>query len=702
MNRLEDITVDTDFLSIDTPPMHHPEATQQSSTRLHVREYSPINYNNRSEIRLLHILPAKTWDEEIRCCLKTVSLFDSTIYYEALSYTWQDLRGTIPISIDGMLHSVSLNLASFLRRRRVTLGVKKKPDTGEKKEADENAGWQQVKRKKMKIKTAVKASNSRLRPVEHKDPESESETVVIWIDALCINQTDDIEKAHQVRLMGDIYLNARKLWIWLGEEENNSNIAMNLVRQLGMPEYAADKVWTMSDDEILALDCLFQRRWWTRIWIVQELVNGGSVKPEGNVVVLCGWLSLPWSYIAVAAERLNVHNSELRQQLRHLQPIIELEDTRRNIYQTLFPLLVQHRGREASDPRDKVYGLMGLAVEGEELPGNVSNVSVDYRKSTVQLYADIALSLIHSSTGLELLKHCQGQPLDGLPSWAPGWPHASDYALLHSDEYKASGSHTSSVRHLREQSALDADGVLFDTILSVGELFPTGVSEPWQNSTYFMLNVSNCRKVFLDEYTGPDPYVIVGGRTRAFWQALTAGYVICTKEDCKDRGSRNIDSYLPRIPSHWKPRGPRKTGTDKTFSDSLAALWENGIYDLNASPFLLPSVVPDPFEHLRSKDDLGLGSYEDPKRPGLEKYALGRRLIVTQNGYMGLGPPETQRKDKIAVLFGSTVPFVLRERSESGNGFQIVGEAYVEGIMNGEVMEGIRGGEMRKRTFRIF
>jgi len=55
----------------------------------------------------------------------------------------------------------------------------------------------------------------------------------IWVDAICINQTDDMEKGHQVRFMGDIYSSATKTYVWLGPGTSGSWKAMSYLRALG-------------------------------------------------------------------------------------------------------------------------------------------------------------------------------------------------------------------------------------------------------------------------------------------------------------------------------------------------------------------------------------------------------------------------------------------------------------------------------------
>lgn len=63
----------------------------------------------------------------------------------------------------------------------------------------------------------------------------------------------------------------------------------------------------------------------------------------------------------------------------------------------------------------------------------------------------------------------------------------------------------------------------------------------------------------------------------------------------------------------------------------------------------------------------------------------GRRPFVTEKGYLGLGPMNMKEGDKIVMFAGLQVPFVLKPY---GSMYQLVGEAYVDGVMNGEAFKG--------------
>jgi Heterokaryon incompatibility protein (HET) len=54
---------------------------------------------------------------------------------------------------------------------------------------------------------------------------------IIWVDAVCINQSDDVEKSLQLRLMAEIYAKASRVIVWLGEAYSASNEALEAIRQ---------------------------------------------------------------------------------------------------------------------------------------------------------------------------------------------------------------------------------------------------------------------------------------------------------------------------------------------------------------------------------------------------------------------------------------------------------------------------------------
>jgi Heterokaryon incompatibility protein (HET) len=96
----------------------------------------------------------------------------------------------------------------------------------------------------------------------------EDEAVTLWVDALCINQKNTIEKNHQVKIMGEIYTKATHTCIWLGEGADDSDLAMQLIRKLdGNNMRSPDN--NISPSGLEAIAKLQQRPWWSRVWVIQ-------------------------------------------------------------------------------------------------------------------------------------------------------------------------------------------------------------------------------------------------------------------------------------------------------------------------------------------------------------------------------------------------------------------------------------------------
>lgn len=143
---------------------------------IEIPTYSPLRAD-RKEIRVLHLNPGQ-WNAQISCQLSTTSLIDTNVRYEALSYVWSAESGLEEIMLCGQPYNITRNLFLALRRLRNA----RKPR-------------------------------------------------VMWVDSLCIDQTNDDEKSVQVALMGDIYKSCARVYLWLGDygeastrtiEENHS------------------------------------------------------------------------------------------------------------------------------------------------------------------------------------------------------------------------------------------------------------------------------------------------------------------------------------------------------------------------------------------------------------------------------------------------------------------------------------------------
>lgn len=136
--------------------------------------------------------------------------------------------------------------------------------------------------------------------------------ITLWADAISVNQDDLVERGHQVTFMRRVFSQATCTWAWLGEESDESDMAMDLAallstvardcavrsRELGLQEtdygpWGPVSTWR-PEAELSALQHLLGRPWWYRIWVVQE------VALSKEVVLHCGPRNLPWDNFEMA------------------------------------------------------------------------------------------------------------------------------------------------------------------------------------------------------------------------------------------------------------------------------------------------------------------------------------------------------------------------------------------------------------------
>jgi hypothetical protein len=216
-------------------------------------------------IRLLRLVPHQNETADIHCELFNYSFQTSqrTHLYEALSYSWGDPDDNLPIFMNGTRFNVTVNLHAALVRLR-----------------------------------------------------NHSIERILWIDAICINQEDQLEKERQIQFMAKIYGHANRVLVWLGEAADDSDLALDNLRSAHEKEFRSvhdkesdivsnilpcddsipsdddiipsDDDSIPSDDDFIPLDdefipsdddpilpavlALLQRPWFRRMWVRQYIL----------------------------------------------------------------------------------------------------------------------------------------------------------------------------------------------------------------------------------------------------------------------------------------------------------------------------------------------------------------------------------------------------------------------------------------------
>jgi hypothetical protein len=192
--------------------------------------YSSLMLGNDS-IRLLRLTPNRDETADIQCELFEYSLQNSceeTHLYDALSYVWGNPHEQLPIFIHEHSFDVTVNLHAALLRLR-----------------------------------------------------NHSIERILWVDAICINQTDSKEKGQQIQSMAKIYGHANRVVVWLGEAEDDSDLALEEIRVARGKKptnplneetiQPADETIQPADEAIQpAVLALLQRPWFRRIWVWEQ------------------------------------------------------------------------------------------------------------------------------------------------------------------------------------------------------------------------------------------------------------------------------------------------------------------------------------------------------------------------------------------------------------------------------------------------
>ena len=317
-----------------------------------------------TQIRLLELLPGSI-GHQLSGHLRVFDL-DTAPSYSALSYTWGNPEAKDVIMIGDRVdrpHSIVGNLSIALKHL-----------------------WQ--------------PNSSRM----------------IWVDALCINQNDIDERSHQVQIMGTIFGSASEVLIWLGRKTAHSEYGMMILQHLASGRgFEENSPWETLPPELVrrGLQDTLNREWFRRIWTVQEAAlssQSTTMMCENDVVT---WQADPASvlnfvrglkFAAVSASwaEIGLAGSEgLRLQGVDLDDIInvleqQLQQIRRRRDRTnvmrepdLLDLTYSFKDRLSTDPRDKVFAILDLAlIGGLSGASGATQMRPDYSKPLNVVYDD--------------------------------------------------------------------------------------------------------------------------------------------------------------------------------------------------------------------------------------------------------------------------------------------------------------------------
>jgi hypothetical protein len=521
-------------------------------------------------------------------------------------------------------------------------------------------------------------------------------SVFMWIDQICINQADNEEKAQQIPLMSRIYQRAYNTVIWLGPATDGSDSAMRLLddidhrlrfgdSDLGPADFKSVGLPPPDSEVWHELWHLLSRQWFTRTWVVQEVIL--SLIPW----VACGHSHLPWASVVDACLNLSTRGVSrwLQQRFGHSStgsPSSDVfasaveTDVMKRMYETrnpqpgLLDLLVNIRAAQCYDPRDKVYALLGICPEEDS-----ARVRVSYAKecTAASQYHAVMTHLLEDGSHWKLLLILTSvdhefSPDSDLPSWVPDWSKprqttALGYMNIKSGVYNAAGwfntdddAPPEAVYRLSgaNNEEIRLQGLVEDTLVQVSDVFTdpelSYVNPTVENKT--LLAAVDFFSQVAKQMPGTDIF-------DPFWRTLVAG------KDDSDRAKApaSFAEVFSLLLDESSGRSPTLPG--QTYSPRQLRPKGRGRLELS---------------NLGART---VGRTFQAARVAMKKALQNRRLGVTEKGRLGLFPRHSEVGDSVCVLASGHVPFLLRAAEESRDGrFRLVGECFVHGIMEGEAV----------------
>ncbi|KAM6478115.1 heterokaryon incompatibility protein-domain-containing protein [Trichoderma sp. SZMC 28011] len=490
---------------------------------------------------------------------------------------------------------------------------------------------------------------------------SRSNDTEFWIDAICIHQGSE-EQNQQVNLMADIYHQAKKVTIWLGKADEYTDRACIFIEKFA-------RLWASGTDhqavvgelkqraQLSALASFFNRTWFTRVWVVQEVVLSQTA------TVICGSCVFNWDditevshYLATSVSKQEFHGTGLElQELQYKNPakmaavkrdlvklaVVEKQFKRESTI--LLHSLIRFRNWDSFREHDKVYALLGIhkaALKLEDADPD-SPLYPRYEQDVRRAYIGIAKYILENTSDLLLLAHVEGedfQSIPSLPSWVPDWSVKGTLGLgiTGYERFCAAAGTEAYVKPKISNDLLTLRAAKLDTVSKVGE-----TKEEVDRGMPFVqwLDILNETK---------ELYHTEEQRQDVFWRCLITN---------TDKNGKFPSSDLREEFSSWI-RGRTETRGSE---------WIEGARNFHSS-----------YSH-----------------------SLHLRLFSTAEGLMGVGSQSMKAGDSVWIVPGSRVPLLLRPSQPPGNErndsnernernesrWRLVGGAYVHGFMQGEASE---------------
>jgi len=628
-------------------PVLGPDVTTSAvaQSEVHQAPYRQLNYRVK-EIRLCRIAPALAWDDPIVCTLETRRL-KAKGTFKCLSYVWGP-KIFKTILLDGLNHEVTQNLYEVLLHLR---------------------SW--------------------LKPGQ-----------AVWIDAICVDQNSKSEKTQQVPMMGRIYRKASEVIVWLGPnpvDRTGDTVAGASPNEADIKE-VFEFFQELADDGhfhdlryfsncggscpstpkapkgsweglMKTLEAIMRAPWFSRTWVIQEIVLAR------RAVAMYGQHTIPWITIETAWRNWNNHLNITRcchfcilglDQSHKGDPetLAKYRDSVMDFWNAkqfwrkgkdLLTALHVFRRKEVSEPKDKIFGLLGLQRGAKAIL-----IKPEYAEwyTLSEAYTDFAIQLNRKHGKLTTLHLDLHQLLPDLPSWVPDWTSPltpftvpPTFMLCRLSSLKLYGP-TAGLETPRwsvfGKHRLDLHGIRIGTIERLSSVCKLETETerafgPLEQLTEWMTFLRSCVKE--GRLSGPMA-------VESFHRTIFA--------DVFHNGAESVTRRSPGDVVAWRQH------------------WDG---------------MSEQLRDYGPRTVVSLGPWENSHFIA----CLGRALFVTSTGYIGLCPERAQVGDSVWVLQDCPAPVFLRslegEKGAALNTYKALGDGYVDGFMDGEAIDRGLGSE---------
>ena len=492
------------------------------------------------------------------------------------------------------------------------------------------------------------------------------------------------------------------------EEPANQAALEHLVKHMGqatvdahMPDDSLDKPLAV---ENRAMRALFRRPWFARVWIVQELVLSRSITFQCGSDVIPGWVFYAGFHVAQKVAKNALADLQTMQQFTtvwdYRRIVCRAEEHHHERHMGRFDLpelLLTLRRRKATDARDKIYALLGLASDQtKEL------IKIDYNRTVSETYQEVTLALLQATRDLRVLALVPNSAARSqeLPSWTPDWRDNSllgtpaplrgnpENSVSKPKEYftAAYTATKGSVLTLTDlpthlDGILHLSGFVCDVVVELSETL-----QPDEDKINDIRHICTDNKGMQDMLTRMKDAVLHITSTLETSQQWDQIAHIDDPQEQYPSGEDLNSVYRQVLLTCDDPDGIWCT-TDQFEK------WRKGrklrcekfreFVSMDVSSITSGNSIMSSFQGMRLiayLGELGAMTKNVGSMPPIHA-AMWRKLAKTADGYLAIVPDATELGDQVALLAGGSMPYVVRPIDDD---WRLVGAAYVHGIMHGE------------------